>query len=95
MKQKRGKHIYVPTKTTIPFPSTLFKTYIEKRQVKSIQEGIEKSRYSQTVKVAKEKLRFDPEIITHHAQIDSPRNSNIPCLHKYHPRVLLRVCAIL
>jgi hypothetical protein len=43
-----------PTKTTIPFPSTLFKTYIEKRQVKSIQEGIEKSRYSQTVKVAKE-----------------------------------------
>jgi hypothetical protein len=39
------------------------KTYIEKRQVKSIQEGIEKSRYSQTVKVAKEKLRFDPEIM--------------------------------
>ena len=52
-----------PTKATIPFPSTLFKTYIEKRQVKSIQEGIEKSRYSQTVKVAKEKLRFDPEIM--------------------------------
>jgi hypothetical protein len=52
-----------PTKATIPFPSTLFKTYIEKRQVKSIQEGIEKSRYSQTVKVAKEKLRFNPEIM--------------------------------
>jgi len=52
-----------PTEVTIPYPPSLFKTYIEKRQVKSIQEGIEKSRYSQTIKVAKEKLRFDPEIM--------------------------------
>jgi hypothetical protein len=37
-----------PTEATIPYPPSLFKTYIEKRQVKSIQEGIEKSRYSQT-----------------------------------------------
>ena len=52
-----------PTKATIPFPSTLFKTYIEKRQVKSIQEGIEKSRYSQTIQVIKNKLRFHPDIM--------------------------------
>ena len=47
----------------MPYPHLLFKTYIEKRQVKSIQEGIEKSRYSQAIRVVKEKLRFDPEIM--------------------------------
>jgi hypothetical protein len=52
-----------PTEATIPYPPSLFKTYIEKRQVKSIQEGIEKSRYSQTIQVIKNKLRFDPEIM--------------------------------
>ena len=52
-----------PTEATIPYPPSLFKTYIEKRQVKSIQEGIEKSRYSQTIKVVKDKFRFDPEIM--------------------------------
>jgi hypothetical protein len=48
---------------TIPYPPSLFKTYIEKRQVKSIQEGFEKSRYSQTIRVFKDKFRFDPECI--------------------------------
>ena len=47
----------------MPYPHLLFKTYLEKRQVKSIQEGFEKSRYSQKIKVVKEKLRFDPEIM--------------------------------
>ena len=52
-----------PTEVTMPYPHLLFKIYIEKRQVKSIQEGIEKSCYSETIRVVKEKLRFDPEIM--------------------------------
>jgi molecular chaperone DnaK (HSP70) len=48
---------------TIPYPPSLFQTYIEKRQAKSIQEVIEKSRYSQKTKVVKDKFRFDPEIM--------------------------------
>jgi len=52
-----------PKEVTMPYPNLLFKTYIEKRNVKSIQEGIEKSRYSKTIRVVKEKLRFDPEIM--------------------------------
>ena len=51
------------TETTIPYPPSLFKAYIEKIEVKSIQEGIEKSRYSQTIKVVKDKFRFDSEIM--------------------------------
>jgi hypothetical protein len=47
----------------MPYPHLLFKTYIEKRQIKSIQEGIEQSCYSETIRVFKEKLRFDPEIL--------------------------------
>jgi hypothetical protein len=47
----------------MPYPHLLFKIYIEKRQVKSIQEGIEKSCYSETIRVVKEKLRFEPEIM--------------------------------
>jgi hypothetical protein len=52
-----------PTEATISYPPSLFKIYIEKRQVKSIQEGIEKSRYSQTIQVIKNKLRFHPDIM--------------------------------
>jgi hypothetical protein len=52
-----------PTEATIPYPHLLFKTFIEKRQVKSIQEGIEQSCYSERIRVFKEKLRFDPEIM--------------------------------
>ena len=50
-----------PTEVTMPYPHLLFKTYIEKRQ--AIQEGIEQSCYSERIRVFKEKLRFDPEIM--------------------------------
>jgi molecular chaperone DnaK (HSP70) len=52
-----------PTETTIPYPPSLFKTYLEKLKVKSVEEGFEKSPYSHTIKVVKDKLRFDPEIM--------------------------------
>ena len=50
---------------SIQYPHSLFKTYREKHKIKSLQEGFETSRYSQTIKVAKgDKLRFDPTLIT-------------------------------
>jgi len=52
-----------PTEATIPYPHGLFKAYCEKRKIKSVQEGLEKSDYSQTITVSKEKLRFDYEIM--------------------------------
>jgi molecular chaperone DnaK (HSP70) len=52
-----------PTEATIPYPPSLFTTYHVKRKVKSVKEGFEKSRYSHTIKVVKNKLRFDPKIM--------------------------------
>jgi len=52
-----------PTEATIPYPHGLFKAYCEKRKIKSLQEGLEKSDYSQKIKVYKDKLRFDFEIM--------------------------------
>lgn len=61
--KKRGIKESQKTKTTIPYPASLFRTYTDIRKSDSIQEDLKKSVHGKTVTVSNEKLRYEPKII--------------------------------
>lgn len=61
--KKRGTKHNDKTKTTIPYPQSLYSTYSKLKNVTDFGNTLRDSKFSQTVTKTNEKLRYNPEII--------------------------------
>lgn len=61
--KKKSVHASADDQTTISFPNSLFAKYQIAKNSISFEESLKKSRFAGTVKVKKDKLRFDHQLV--------------------------------